>query len=281
MRLNLLAGACALALLAGCNQEDPNLAKETSENPYFAEAAQNLQANNYVEAVKSYEAALQANPDVAQAHYEIARIYSDRLNDPVSAIYHYDRYLELRPEAENRAQVEQFREDAKLAFAASNAKDAVELQQNIARLQNENQLLKDEVAKLKSQLEDAMSSTASATTEVAVVETDTTETTGTSDESSPEESAPADPSQPSVRAAVTEEVNTPAEASGEGETVSKPAQAARTYIIQSGDSLWKIAKKSYPDAPDINETIKKIKEANPETLANDRNLKIGTEIVLP
>ncbi|MEM1059329.1 MAG: tetratricopeptide repeat protein [Verrucomicrobiota bacterium] len=270
MRLSVIAGACALALVAGCNQQDPNLAKETSENPFFAQAEAQLQANNYVEAVNSYEAALQANPEVAQAHFEIARIYSERLNDPVSAIYHFDRYVELRPESDQRASVEQLRDDAKLTFAANNAKDSVELQQTITRLQNENKLLKDELEGFKQRLAAATSPPAGPAFEAVASVSET----AVAEEVSSDESG-----QPSILAAVAEEAT--AETSEDGEADSKPAQPARTYVLQSGDSLWKIARKFYPDDRDINAVIKRIREANPETLANDRNLKIGTEIVLP
>lgn len=267
------AGVLALTLLAGCQQQNPNLAKETSENPHFAEAESHLQSNNYVEAVKAYEAALQANPDVASAHYEMARIYSDRLNDPVSAVYHYNQYLAARPESDRREAVEKFRDDAKLAFQVATAQDGVELKQSLARLQNENALLKEKVAKLTEKLSEANAASSQASPPAAEGEESVTTT-------STEEivAAKTDGSQPAVLAAVVAEAKTATEESGMS---SKPAAPARTYVLQSGDSLWKIARKFYPDDNDINAVMKRIREANPETLANDRNLKIGTEIVLP
>lgn len=265
MRFIAVAGLSGLALLAGCNQQDPNLAKETNENPFFAKAEMHLQNNNFVEAVKAYEEALQANPEVVTAHYEVARIYSDRLNDPVSAIYHYNKYLESRPESGRRETVEKFRDEAKLAFQAATAQDSVELKQNITRLQNENKLLKQEVADLKAAAASSTGGEASSSETMEVTET--------------EAEVETDSAQPAVLAAVVEE-KAEAAANGGGEE-SKPAAPARTYVLQSGDSLWKIARKFYPEDNDINAVMKRIREANPETLANDRNLKIGTEIVLP
>nr|WP_245412842.1 LysM domain-containing protein [Oceaniradius stylonematis] len=48
-----------------------------------------------------------------------------------------------------------------------------------------------------------------------------------------------------------------------------------TYVIQSGDTLWELAREFYGDA----EMWPKLADANPELVAE--GLEIGTEIVVP
>src|SRR4051812_22429330 len=54
-----------------------------------------------------------------------------------------------------------------------------------------------------------------------------------------------------------------------------PAITGNTYVIQKGDTLFKIARAKYGDAA----AVKKIKEANPGLDAN--HIKVGQKINLP
>jgi len=54
-----------------------------------------------------------------------------------------------------------------------------------------------------------------------------------------------------------------------------PAIAGNTYVIQKGDTLFKIARAKYGDAS----AVKKIKEANPGLDPN--HIKVGQKINLP
>ena len=56
-------------------------------------------------AIRAYEKALEANPDDAPAHYNLALIYDKIKNDRDKALSHYRRYLDIRPDADNARQV--------------------------------------------------------------------------------------------------------------------------------------------------------------------------------
>jgi len=63
-----------------------------------------------------------------------------------------------------------------------------------------------------------------------------------------------------------------------------PTGPTRSYTVVKGDNYWKIAKKMYPknerkDGASLNDEIKKIEDANPETVG--KPLKIGQVLVLP
>ncbi len=59
----------------------------------------------YHEAAMEYEEVLKINPNDADAHYNLALIYDDHLNEKRKAIQHYQEYLDLKPVAEDESQV--------------------------------------------------------------------------------------------------------------------------------------------------------------------------------
>ncbi len=52
---------------------------------------------DFARAIDLYEAALDDSPRCAEVHYKLALLYDDKLNDPVSALHHFKRYLALSP----------------------------------------------------------------------------------------------------------------------------------------------------------------------------------------
>ena len=59
------------------------------------------------QAFDAYSGALNYDPTIPEAQYNIALIYEHHKNDPHAAIEHYRKYLELKPGAEDRDQVEE------------------------------------------------------------------------------------------------------------------------------------------------------------------------------
>ena len=60
-------------------------------------ADKRVKAGAYRDAIRSYESALDGTAKTADVHYKIAVLYDDKLKEPLDAIHHYDRYLELSP----------------------------------------------------------------------------------------------------------------------------------------------------------------------------------------
>jgi tetratricopeptide (TPR) repeat protein len=50
-------------------------------------------------AIDEYEKALRLNPQDADTHYNLAIIYDEVSKNPKRAIEHYQKYLELKPDA--------------------------------------------------------------------------------------------------------------------------------------------------------------------------------------
>ena len=63
------------------------------------------QAKLYDEAIASYEKSLTFNPDNADAHYNLGVLYADFKSDSEKAISNYRKYLELKPDANDKEEV--------------------------------------------------------------------------------------------------------------------------------------------------------------------------------
>ena len=78
--------------LAGCDQIG------NSRHSQLMQDADNKAAQgDFERSVNLYEAALDDSPRGAEVHYKLALLYDDKLNDPVSALHHFKRYLALNP----------------------------------------------------------------------------------------------------------------------------------------------------------------------------------------
>ena len=231
---------------------------------------------NYPAAIKQFEKAISVNPNVSKAYLQIGLLYGDKLGDPISAIYFYQKYLEARPNAAEREEVLAAMEKAKIDFALSLTNTGIQNAAEIARISKENVDLKQQIAQLQGTLaakEAQVSQVAGAATPPkatpasAVVPATPPAHEKKSDKPAPKAEAA---NMPAVPAA------TPPAAPAEA---AVPPAGAKQHTIAKGDTLWKLAKQYYPASLDLNEEIKKIKGANPGL--DDRNLKIGNVIVIP
>src|SRR5438270_10830728 len=97
-RIALLAFACLLQ--SGCLPSGQGQLDEQKE-PHFLAGKSRVNAMDYKGAIESFERALEVNPKSASAHFELGWLADQKEPDPACAIYHYDHYLKLRPNAEN------------------------------------------------------------------------------------------------------------------------------------------------------------------------------------
>ena len=82
---------------------------------------------------------------MALAHLELGLLYDANKQDYIRAIYHYERYLELRPQAEKRKLIEDLIRTARLSFAASLPETPSGAVEQIAVLKREIEVLKREL----------------------------------------------------------------------------------------------------------------------------------------
>ena len=100
---------------------------------------------DFQRAVNLYEAALDDSPRGAEVHYKLALLYDDKLNDPVSALHHFKRYLELSPNGPHAKDVKDSIKRDEIAALTALSGDSVITRAEAARLRNENLTLHKQV----------------------------------------------------------------------------------------------------------------------------------------
>ena len=93
---------------------------------------------DFERAVNLYEAALDDSPRGAEIHYKLALLYDDKLNDPVSALHHFKRYLALSPNGLHAKDVKDSIKRDEIAALTALSGDSVITRAEAARLRNEN-----------------------------------------------------------------------------------------------------------------------------------------------
>ena len=147
---------CVLALIGicGCDPSAQSQADEEKE-PHFLAGKTRVNTLDYEGAIECFEKALEANPQSASAHFELAWIYDQKEVDPPAAIYHYQHYLKLRPAAGNIDTVKQRILACKqeLARTVSLGPVSEKIQRDLDVLTQENKRLSEENKKLREDLE--------------------------------------------------------------------------------------------------------------------------------
>jgi LysM repeat protein len=204
----VLALATCLGV-GGCFPSARSTSDEQRE-PHFLAGKARANALDYKGAIEAFEKALEANPRNASAHFELALLCEKDETDLAGAIYHFDRYLRLRPNAENADIVKDrlLRCKQVLASGVLPVSPTPNMQHDLERLTAENR-------ELRRQLEAWQAYYASHP-------------------------------QPASNAAIAPTIRTSAGASPVAAPSSQPVQsapAARTHTVKAGESPYSIAKK--------------------------------------
>jgi nucleoid-associated protein YgaU len=93
---------------------------------------------DFERSVNLYEAALDDSPRGAEVHYKLALLYDDKLDDPVSALHHFKRYLALNPNGSHAKDVKDSIKRDEIAALTALSGDSVITRAEAARLRNEN-----------------------------------------------------------------------------------------------------------------------------------------------
>ena len=263
-RLFAFAVAAFLALWVGCERQSGPVSEAEAEGEVNYQRAKRLyEQRDFQGAAEFYKKALSVNADFASAHLELGLLCDDKLGDPITAIYHYRRFLELRPDSEKRQLVEDFIERAKLSLAAKLPQSPTVDPSELTRLQHDKATLLQENAMLRSRVAE-LEKVASAAEPLPP-----TPTVG------PVASSPA----PAPGTAVTA---TPMPAPGivmAAATESSFAESprARVYVVQRGDTLQSLALRYYGTRA----AWEKIYQANRSGLPSKDQLKVGQQLVIP
>jgi tetratricopeptide (TPR) repeat protein len=258
MRMRILTLAiCAtvLALCGGCNKKGPTTDTEEEKHPLIMQGQNYMESRDYNKAEEAFQQALIANPYMARPHLDLAKIYHEHKPDYISSIYHYKRYMDLRPESEKLELIQEQIQDVqgKLAEAILQQTGGMRAIQDFQRVQNDYQRVNRELTTQKNQVDSLKRQLADLQIKLAK------QNAGSS--TSP---AAASSSSTAARPVTTEPATT---ASGEQEI----------YHVVAGDNLYKIAKKVYGNST----RWKDIYEANKDRMKSEGDLRVGQSLLIP
>lgn len=198
----------AMVLLVGCGQNGRTPDEKEERDPLVKTGVAYMEQGLWTEAETAFKEALDSDPLMAKPHLDLALIYQQHKPNFIHAIYHYDRYLELRPESEKADLIREQRNRIVRALAVQLIEQSPEVQKLVAdakRLQQENTALRQQLS-------------------------------GTTQTSAPTAAKPQTATSTSSTSETTASTSTPATGSN------------RIYTVVAGDTLTKIATKFYGDA---------------------------------
>ncbi|HEY4247390.1 MAG TPA: LysM peptidoglycan-binding domain-containing protein [Lacunisphaera sp.] len=292
-----LLGVLALGL-AGCSDNDHlNSASELDE-PGYREGEALLKTGRKQEALTAFLKVISKRGDDApESHLELGLLYLQYINDPLAAIYHFKKYLALRPNSPQAPLVKQRIDAAIREFARTIPAQPLEGQPQRVDLVAALDRLKQENETLKQQLVDAragrngLAPTSPDVPTAAVPASDTepsapmfsipsatmpTVRTRQANQSAAREAIPTvrTVATPPPRVAPTRPATSQAIAPAAAN--SRPV-AGRRYTVRPGDSLSKISMQFYGNRTKIHEIF----GANRNVMKSETDLKPGMEIKIP
>ena len=160
IRLSVFVLSAIIALLSvtGCERSDPLALTAEADDPTYRQAQQLEKQGHNQEALASYLKVIAKRGESApESHLEAGLIYLEHIKDPIAAIYHFRKFLELQPNARQAVYVNGMVETAKREFARTlparpleSQAERMNLLDQIGRLQRENDELKGELVALRN-----------------------------------------------------------------------------------------------------------------------------------
>lgn len=277
--LPVLASALLLGTV-GCGDNDRLSYANELDEPNYREGQSLLKSGRRQEALSAFLKVIDKRDDAAESHLEVGLLYVQHINDPLSAIYHFRKYLALRPNSPQAPLVRQRINAAILEFARTLPAQPLEGQSQRVDLVAALDKLKQENEALKQQLADAKAARGVANP-VAAGETLVVSTTTPSNavnftlEAVPTVRTRPAPGTP-TRSASAPTVTTPSTARPATPSPNI-ATGPRKHIVRPGDTLSKLAQQYYNNRAKWRD----IYAANRNVMKSESDMKVGTELKIP
>lgn len=149
-----LATCVAVGLwAAGCLERTRSADDIEREHPLMKAAQEKERIGDEMAAIAIYESLSAQNPDMARPHLALAFLMDKPGRDPAGAIYHYQRYLELRPDSEKREMLAARIRQAKIQLISTVFPSVSNLSERLLFEVRENEQLQVRVTNLMSQIQ--------------------------------------------------------------------------------------------------------------------------------
>lgn len=278
-------------LVTGCERTDNQTLSSEADEPNYRQGQQLVKQGRSQEALSAYLKVIAKRGESApESHLEAGLLYLDQVKDPLAAIYHFRKYLELQPNSRQAVFVKGRIDVAKREFARTlpaqpleNQAERLDLFDQVDRLQRENEQLKAELATLRGGV--ALPPTRSRASlndpslsnypRVEAPQSRPLLQTAAESNDSPVSLAP----EPAATTPSPVQ-GTPAPAQPIRAQPTKPGAASiagRRHVVVKGDTLFSLAQKYYGNRS----RWRDIYAANRDVLPSENSLQLGMEIKIP
>ncbi len=244
-----VTGAIFLILASvGCSKSGSADAASESRDvtgQAFDAGRERVKERDYEGAIRAFESELRSHPGNADAHLEVAVLYHKRVMDYAAAIYHYERFLALNPETSSKASIEKSVEVCKrnIASTVELEPSSFAMQKHVTELTRSNESRAQEIKQLTKENASLMGDISTLTGEIAKLAAEVQRIK----------------QQGAMQYAASLQNGSGEKTPGMSPEVLDSILQKYTveHTIQSGDSLWGIAKK-------YNIDLSLLKSANPD-----------------
>ncbi len=265
-----------MAAANGCSPGDASQPDDEKE-PHFLLGNSRCNEMDWTGAVEAFSESLEVNPHSAAAHYRLAQLFDTKVpvQDPAAAIYHYQEYLKLEPDASNRDVIKGRIDSCKqqLATDVLQLPSAPAVQKQLDSLVDQNRQLQAQIDKLNAQLKEwnayyaSLKQAGIISSSGAPAQPVTPVTTSASPDDisaqTPQSAQPQPQPQPSVAGKARPGTTKPAVAKSSRE---------HTHVVASGETMASIARKH-------GLSMSALEAAN--SGVNPRKLHVGQALNLP
>lgn len=302
-----LAGSALLLALGGCERGENLPFSSEVDDPTYRQGQQLERQGRSQEALALYLKVIAKRGESApESHLESGLIYLQQIKDPLAAIYHFRKYLELQPNSRQAPYVKGLVDTAKREFARTlpaqpleSQAERLEMLDRIERLQRENDQLKAELAALRGGTSlPTVTTRAALDAPPAPVQpaTDAGSTgygpvrfsmpadnanASAADNTADAAPAASDDSPVSLareeRPALTPAASTPATPTRPERARPTPPSGVRLHTVMKGDTLFSLAQKYYGDRS----RWRDIYNANRDQMPSQNSLRIGMQVKIP
>jgi LysM repeat protein len=249
----IVVGWCGCGLVSKSSLDE-------QKDPHYLTGKNRINSLDHKGAAEAFEKALETNPRSASAHFELGILYMQRLTNYAAAIYHFERFLSLRPQSEHGDFVRQHITACKQELARTVPLGPVTpaMQRELARLAEENLRLHQQVDFLNRRMAEATN------TWIAPP--------GTPGSTSIVPSVVVNPPPPSSSVATSlppRELTRPAPSLV---LTNAASVQGRIHVVQRNETLAAVARK-------YGIKLSALQAANPRV--NPRQMKVGQTLVVP
>lgn len=258
---------CVGVLLVGCNRlPEGETVAEISE-PSYEEGERLKRQGREQAALAAFTRVINSRKDGApESHLEVGLLYQLEVKDPIAAIYHFRRFLELKPNSPQADLVRGRIDAARRDFARTLPAQPLENQlirndhlDVIESLQRENTRLKDEVATLRGSRVTSRGTVADLSDNV---------------DRNPRPTSPSAAESPIRRAPISVAAERPVARPQRPTTTAEPT---RIHTVVKGDTLYGLSRRYYQDST----RAKDIYAANRTKMQSQNDLQVGMRLVIP